>query len=109
MFINLKNFKGKLADLLDGYSDLKEQAKEKIVEQASEDLSGYKKKEVVDALVVKGLKALSDKLGSPLLTIVIDYLILRVPAMTQKIYDHLKERVDGITVKDKETKGNGKK
>lgn len=109
MFINLKNFKNKLADLLDGYSDLKEQAKEKIVDQASENLAGYKKKEVVDALVIKGLKALATKLSSPLLTIVIDYLILRVPAMTQKIYDHLKERVDGITVKDGENKENGEK
>lgn len=105
MFINLKNFKNKLADLLDSYSDLKEQAKAKIVEQAKEDLEGYKKKEVVDALVVKGLKALATKLASPLLTLIIDYLIARVPVMTQKIYDHLKERVDGIT-KDKE---NGEK
>ncbi len=107
MFINLKNFKNKLADLLDGYSDLKEQAKEKIVEQASEDLAGYKKKEVVDALVVRGLKALAEKLASPLLTIIIDYLILRVPTMTQRIYDHLKARVDGIT-KDRD-KENGEK
>ena len=107
MFINLKNFKNKLAELLDGYSDLKEQAKEKIVQQAKEDLEGYKKKEVVDALVIKGLKALGEKLASPLLTIVIEYLIARVPVMTQKIYDHLKERVDGITEKGK--KKNGEK
>lgn len=107
MFINLKNFKNKFSELLDGYSDLKEQAKEKIVEQASEDLAGYKKKEVVDALVVRGLKALSEKLASPLLTVIIDYLILRVPTMTQKIYDHLKARVDGIT-KDRD-KENGEK
>ena len=107
MFINLRNFKNKLADLLDGYSDLKQQAKEKIVEQATADLEGYKKKEVVDALVIKGLKALAEKLGSPLLTIVIDYLIARVPALTQRIYDHLKERVEGITEKGK--KKNGEK
>jgi hypothetical protein len=108
MFINLKNFKNKLADLLDGYSDLKEQAKAKIVEQAKEDLEGYKKKEVVDALVIKGLKALAEKLASPILTIVIDYLIARVPVMTQRIYDHLKERVEGITT-EKGKKKNGEK
>lgn len=107
MFINLKNFKQKLGVLLDGYSDIKDQAKDKIIEQASENLAGYKKKEVVDALVVRGLKALAEKLASPLLTVIIDYLILRVPTMTQKIYDHLKARVDGIT-KDRD-KENGEK
>ena len=95
MFINFKNFKNSLGETLDKYSDLKEQAKDKIIEQATTDLAGYKKKEVVDALLIKGLTALKGK--NTLVDLIIDFLIAKVPATTQKIYDKLQAKVKGIT------------
>lgn len=95
MFINLKNFKNRLGEVLDKYSDLKEAVKDKIIEQAKEDLEGYKKKEVVDALLVKGLQSLKGK--NALIDLIIDYFISRVSKTTQKIYDKLKAKIDGIT------------
>lgn len=95
MYINLKNFKNKLGEVLDKYSDLKETVKDKIIEQAKEDLEGYKKKEIVDALLVKGLQALKGK--NALIDLIVEYFISRVPKTTQKIYDKLKAKVDGIT------------
>ena len=82
-------------------------AKKQDIKECEKHLKNYKTIDSIDALVVKGLKALAEKLASPLLTIVIEYLIARVPVMTQKIYDHLKERVEGITEKGK--KKNGEK
>lgn len=95
MFVNLRNFKEKLGELLDGYDELKEAVKDKIIEQASEDLEGYKKKEVVDALLIKGLTALKGK--HALLDLIIEFFIKRVPDTTQKIYDKLRAKVEGIT------------
>jgi len=95
MFINKNTFKTKLGELLDNYSDLKDQVKDKIIEQAKEDLEGYKKKEVVDAFLVAQLTLLKGK--NALLDILIDFFISRVPKTTQKIYDHLKAKIEGIT------------
>lgn len=95
MFINKETFKTKLGKVLDKYSDLKEQVKDKIIEQAKTDLEGYKKKEIVDAFLIKELGLLKGK--NALLDILVDFFIARVPKTTQKIYDQLKIKVDGIT------------
>lgn len=95
MFINLKNFKNKLCEMLDRYSDLKEVAKEKIIEQATSDLAGYRKKEIVDTLLINGLKTLKGK--HKIIDFIIEYFISKVPYTTQKIYDQLKAKVSGIT------------
>lgn len=95
MFICLKNFRSKLSEVLDKYSDLKDVVKDKIIEQATNDLAGYKKKEIVDIFLVNGLKTLKGK--HKIVDIVIDYFISKVPYTTQKIYEQLKVRVSGIT------------
>ena len=95
MIINKETFKTKLGKTLDKYSDLKDQVKDKIIEQAKTDLEGYKKKEIVDAFLVKELSLLKGK--NVLLDILVDFFISRVPKTTQKIYDQLKVRVEGIT------------
>lgn len=95
MFINKETFKTKLGKILDRYSDLKDEVKDKIIEQAKTDLEGYKKKEIVDAFLVKELNLLKGK--NALLDILVDFFISRVPKTTQKIYDQLKVKVEGIT------------
>lgn len=95
MFISLRNFRNKLGEMLDKYSDLKDTVKDKIIEQATSDLAGYKKKEIVDTLLVNGLNNLKGK--HKIVDFIIDYFISKVPCTTQKIYDQLKARVSGIT------------
>ena len=95
MFINKESFKTKLGKVLDSYSEAKDRVKDKIIEQAKTDLEGYKKKEIVDAFLIKELGLLKGK--NALLDILVDFFIARVPKTTQKIYDQLKVRIDGIT------------
>lgn len=99
MFINFKNFKEKLTTVLDRYSELREQAKDKIIEQAQEKLEGYEKKAIVDAFIVKELEVLKKTYPNVILVFIIDLLISRVPDMTQKIYDKLKAKIKGITTR----------
>ena len=61
MFINKNTFKAKLGEVLDKYSDLKDQVKDKIINLAKENLQGYEKKEIVDAFLVKELTLLKGK------------------------------------------------
>lgn len=99
MFINFKNFKEKLTNVLDRYSELREQAKDKIIEQAQEKLEGYEKKAIVDAFIIKELEVLKKTYPNVILVFIIDLLISRVPDMTQKIYDKLKAKIKGITTR----------
>lgn len=99
MFINFKNFKEKLTNVLDRYSELREQAKDKIIEQAQEKLEGYEKKAIVDAFIIKELEVLKKAYPNVILVFIIDLLISRVPDMTQKIYDKLKAKIKGITTR----------
>lgn len=99
MFINFKNFKEKLTTVLDRYSELRERAKDKIIEQAQEKLEGYEKKAIVDAFIVKELEVLKKTYPNVILVFIIDLLISRVPDMTQKIYDKLKAKIKGITTR----------
>ena len=95
MFINKETFKAKLETILDRYSELKDLVKDKIIEQAKTDLEGYRKKEIVDAFLIKELGLLKGK--NALLDILVEFFISRVPKTTQKIYDQLKAKIDGIT------------
>ncbi len=89
------DFKAKLGEVLDKYSDLKDQVKDKIIDLAKENLQGYEKKEIVDAFLVKELTLLKGK--NVLLDILLDFFIARVPKTTQKIYDKLRAKIEGIT------------
>lgn len=95
MFINKNTFKARLGEVLDKYSDLKDQVKDKIINLAKENLQGYEKKEIVDAFLVKELMLLKGK--NVLLDILLDFFIARVPKTTQKIYDKLRAKIEGIT------------
>lgn len=97
MFLNVKSFKEKLGNLLEKYADLKELAKDRIIELATEKLEGYEKKSLVDALIIKELELLKKTYPNAILIFIIDFFIARVPVTTQKIYDKLKAKINGIT------------
>ena len=96
MFSSFTNFKEKISQCLDKYSDLKERVKEEILAQAKTNLKGYQKKEIVDGLLIKGLNLLIAQYNNKILTIILQYFISKVPTTTQRIYDELKNKIEEL-------------
>ena len=73
-----------------------EKAREEIIDQAKNHLPGPEKKLIVDKIVISGIRDLQETCGNKLVVWLIDRLVDIVPAVTQLVYEFLKEKVENL-------------
>ena len=67
--------------------------------ESVKDLQGHQKKDRVDAIVIEEIKEAIKQKGCPLLFrfLINKYVLKNIPDITQKIFDLIKDNVQGIT------------
>ena len=73
-----------------------EKAREEIIDQAKSRIPGPEKKLIVDKIVISGIRDLQETCGNKLVVWLIDRLVDIVPAVTQLVYEFLKEKVENL-------------
>lgn len=73
-----------------------ETAKEAIIEQAKNNFPGSEKKTKVDAKVIYLISNATSGCTNKLVLWLVQLIVKSIPAITQKIYDFLKEKVENL-------------
>lgn len=74
-----------------------ETAKDEIVKQAKEKIEGAEKKHIVDGIVMTKINVLKETYSkNKLILFILDRVIDAVPAITQLIYEFLKEKIENL-------------
>jgi hypothetical protein len=71
-------------------------ARHEIIEQIKSNIPGVEKKAIVDATVIKKIEALALGCSNKILLWIIERIISCIPAITQLIYDFLKEKIENL-------------
>ena len=80
----------------ENFSSVLDLAKDKIIEQAKEAISGAEKKAIVDAFIIAKIKEICNNCNNKIVLWVVDQVISAVPSVTQAIYSFLKEKVENL-------------
>ena len=71
-------------------------AREEIIKQVKNNIPGPEKKRIVDNIVILKVREAKEGCKNKVVLWVIDKIILVIPAVTQLIYDFLKEKVENL-------------
>ena len=96
--IDIFTFKkeGKKIFSKENFIEILKLAREKIVEQAKENIPGIEKKIIVDEIVIAKITAWKNTCKNKMVAWVLDRIIEVIPSVTQLVYDFLKEKVESL-------------
>lgn len=81
----------------ENFKHILEVAKDEIIKQAKENISGTEKKLIVDRLVIAQVNVLKETYPkNKLILWILDRVIEAVPTITQLVYNFLKEKIENL-------------
>ena len=81
----------------ENFKHILEVAKDEIIKQAKENISGVEKKLIVDRLVIAQVNVLKETYPkNKLILWILDRVIEAVPTITQLVYNFLKEKIENL-------------
>ena len=80
----------------EAFTAVLERARVEIIKQVKNNIPGPEKKRIVDNIVILKVREAREGCKNKAVLWVIDKIILVIPAVTQLIYDFLKEKVENL-------------